>query len=343
MTVLTYDGYITEAKTKPVVFTFGRFNPVTAGHEIMIKDVIKQAKSRGGQPMIFTSQTQDNKKNPLSYKDKIKFLKMFWGKIIIKDSKIQTAFHALEWLSKKGYKNVTLVVGSDRVERFEKNVRPYVKSYGFDHFEVVQAGIKRGAGNEMSASKMRKFAADGDFESYKKGMPSGASEQDAQKVYDAVRKGLGIREQYLEFGTNLTTKKYKEWTPGQPISDDKVDEEITSIDLKQVESFADKIFAKVGIDVEFTRHFLERANDKRNGKEINVAELIRLFKETYKKHGKNIPKLGANAQAVLNDTQTDLNLPFVLKWDQKAEEFDLVSKTIMRKKDFKTSNIKLKV
>ena len=95
--------------------------------------------------------------------------------------------------------------------------------------------------------------------------------------------------------------------------------------------------------MEFTRHFLERVNDKRNGKQINVAELIRLFKETYKKHGKNIPKLGTDAQAVLNDTQTDLNLPFVLKWDRKLEEFDLVSKTIMRKKDFKTSNPKLKV
>jgi len=46
---------------------------------------------------------------------------------------------------------------------------------------------------------------------------------------------------------------------------------------------------------------------------------------------------------VLNDTQTDLNLPFVLKWDEKSQEFDLISKTIMRKKDFKTSNQKLKV
>jgi len=99
--MFTYDEYLEEAKSKPVVFTFGRFNPVTAGHEIMIKDVIKQAKSRGANPMIFTSQTQDKKKNPLSYKDKIKFLKHFWGKIIIKNTKIVTAFNALEWLSDK--------------------------------------------------------------------------------------------------------------------------------------------------------------------------------------------------------------------------------------------------
>jgi len=124
---------------------------------------------------------------------------------------------------------------------------------------------------------------------------------------------------------------------------DYLEEEITKVDLKQVEAFADKIFAKVGIDVEFTKHFLQRANDKRNGKEINIAELTRLFKQTYKKYGKKIPKLGDDAQAVLNDTQTDLNLPFVLKWDEKSQEFDLISKTIMRKKEFKTSNPKLKV
>jgi len=222
--MLTYDEYLEEAKSKPVIFTFGRFNPVTAGHEIMIKDVIKQAKSRGGNPLIFTSQTQDKKKNPLSYKDKTKFLKHFWGKIIVKNTKIITAFDALEWLSGKGYKNVTMVVGSDRVARFEKYMRPYVDSYGFDHFEVVQAGVARGDGNEMSASKMRKFAADGDFESYKEGMPSAADDTITKTIYDAVRKGLGIKEEYLEFGTNRTTKKYKSITPGETFADDEIDD-----------------------------------------------------------------------------------------------------------------------
>ena len=49
------------------------------------------------------------------------------------------------------------------------------------------------------------------------------------------------------------------------------------------------------------------------------------------------------SEAVLNDLQTDVNLPFVLKWNKKQKEFELVAKTIMRKKDFKTSDPKLKV
>jgi hypothetical protein len=39
---------------------------------------------------------------------------------------------------------------------------------------------------------------------------------------------------------------------------------ITKSDLDQVEKFADRLFAKVGIDVEFTRHFMDRVNDARN-------------------------------------------------------------------------------
>lgn len=122
-----------------------------------------------------------------------------------------------------------------------------------------------------------------------------------------------------------------------------IKEEVTKKDLDGVERFADKLFAAVGIDVNFTKHFLDRVNDERNKKPINTAELTRLFKQTYRKHGKKIPKLGDDAQAVIHDMETDINMPFVLKYDNRSQEFDLVAKTIMRKKNFMTSNQKLEV
>ena len=64
---------------------------------------------------------------------------------------------------------------------------------------------------------------------------------------------------------------------------DEVDKQLTKDDLEALETFADRIFAKVGIDVEFTRHFLDRVNDERNGKQITASELTRLFKQEYKK------------------------------------------------------------
>ena len=117
------------------------------------------------------------------------------------------------------------------------------------------------------------------------------------------------------------------------------DAPLTKQDLDTVEKYADRLYKSVGIDVEFTKHFLDRVNDARNKKQITVAELIRMFKKSRKMHGKKIAQLGPDAEAVLNDMQTDVNMPFVLKWDGK--ELDLVAKTVMRKKDFATSNQKL--
>ena len=122
----------------------------------------------------------------------------------------------------------------------------------------------------------------------------------------------------------------------------RIKEDVSKSDLDQVEKYADKLFAAVGIDVEFTRHFLDRVNDERNKKPINTAELIRLFRLTYKKHGKKIPKMGPDAQAVVRDMETDINMPFVLNVDRSGM-LDMVAKTVMRKKDFKTSNPKLNV
>tara|TARA_A100001015_G_scaffold165286_1_gene183730 strand:+ start:693 stop:1169 length:477 start_codon:yes stop_codon:yes gene_type:complete len=134
-------------------------------------------------------------------------------------------------------------------------------------------------------------------------------------------------------------RNYNFLKPVADLNAEKGSSQLTSKDLDTVEKYADKLYKSLGVDIEFTRHFLDRVNDTRNVKQITVAELIRLFKQSYKKYGKQIPKLGNDAQAVLNDIKTDINMPFVLKWDGK--KFELIAKTIMRKKDFKTSNKKL--
>jgi hypothetical protein len=117
---------------------------------------------------------------------------------------------------------------------------------------------------------------------------------------------------------------------------------ITQSQLDSIERFADKLWAKVGLDIEFTRHFLDRLNDSRNKKDITPAEIQRLFKQSYRKYGKKIAALGQGAQAVINDMETDINMPFVLQLDNN-KELDLVAKTVMRKKDFKTTNKKFTV
>jgi len=124
-----------------------------------------------------------------------------------------------------------------------------------------------------------------------------------------------------------------------PIVNLQAQKQITKTDLDQLEKYADRLFAAVGIDVEFTRHFFFFVNDARNQKQITTAELTRLFKQSFKKFGKKIARLGPDAEAVINDMKTDINMPFAL--NLKGGELELVAKTIMRKTNFKTPNPKL--
>ena len=117
--------------------------------------------------------------------------------------------------------------------------------------------------------------------------------------------------------------------------------QITQPMLDKLESYLDQMFASLGIDVEFTRHFLDRVNDKRNKQQITLKELAILFKDAYNKYGKQIAQMGPDSEAVIKDMRSDVNVPFVLNWDDRQKELDLVAKTVMRKKNFYTPDTQL--
>jgi LysM repeat protein len=115
-------------------------------------------------------------------------------------------------------------------------------------------------------------------------------------------------------------------------------EDLSQADVDGIARFADKLYKKLGIDITFTKHFMDRVNDERNGKPISGAELVRLFKREYERWGKDVAQMGPDMEGTFKDLSTDINLPFVLRWDRDEEELDLVAKTVMRKKNFKTDN-----
>ena len=116
------------------------------------------------------------------------------------------------------------------------------------------------------------------------------------------------------------------------------DNEVTQAQLDVLEKVLDQVFAQVGIDVEFTRHFLDRVNDERNRRQITIKELGLVFKKEFMQYGKPIAQLGPDAEAVMKDMESNINIPFALRWDNNNNELDLIAKTVMRKSDFKTSN-----
>ena len=107
--------------------------------------------------------------------------------------------------------------------------------------------------------------------------------------------------------------------------------------IKQFEKIVDQLFKKFNIDFNFTRHFADRMSDERNTPCITMKELADFIKKIYAKQGKSLKGI-AGAEAVVKDIQKDLNIPVAVTYDQRKDEFDVVMKTIMRKKNFKTPN-----
>lgn len=118
---------------------------------------------------------------------------------------------------------------------------------------------------------------------------------------------------------------------------------VTRDTLKRLEQYLDQVFSSLNIDITFTRHFFDRVNDPRNRTPITYQELLRLFTETYRKYGQKLSNINSDIEAVLKDIQTDINVPFVLQWNNRARELELVAKTVMRKRNFRTSNSVLKI
>jgi len=190
---------------KKIVFTFGRMNPPTIGHAKLVKKVQDVAKSEKADARVYLSHTQNNKKDPLDYNAKIRFAKKAFGNIVTQ-SNSKTVFQIMSEIQKDGYTDVIMVVGSDRVPEFKQLLNKYNgKDYEFDSISVVSAGERDpdATGVEgMSASKLRAVAKEGDFNTFKSGLPKGLTDRDAKAIFDTINKV--IKEEIEEQRAPLT-------------------------------------------------------------------------------------------------------------------------------------------
>ena len=188
-----------------IVLVFGRFNPPTVGHQKLLQAAQREAKRNNSDLKIYPSRTQDPKKNPLDPGTKINFMKqMFpdYEESIIDDAGTKTIFDALTSAYNEKYKNATIVVGQDRLAEFQGLAQKYNGSdlYNFENIVVVSGGARDPDADDvtgMSASKMRAFATDGDFQSFVKGLPPALKAMQKRELFNNVRKSMNIKESYL--------------------------------------------------------------------------------------------------------------------------------------------------
>jgi hypothetical protein len=181
------------------VFTFGRMNPPTIGHEKLVNKVKETAKRNAAEPHVFLSHSQNAKKDPLSYDQKFKYAKQAFGNIVQR-SNSRNIIQIMQELEKMKYKDVIMVVGSDRVQEFRTLLNKYNgKEYNFDSISVISAGERdpdaEGVSG-MSASKMRAVATEGDKDAFFGGAPKKLSLRQREQMYNEIRKAMNIKEDF---------------------------------------------------------------------------------------------------------------------------------------------------
>ena len=208
---MRFKDFLIEKKEKHAVFAFGRMNPITNGHQKLVDTVKSIAQKVGGTAVIVLSHSQDSKKNPLTPSQKVKFAKAAFSGVTFKASNADSPNFLSQAanLYESGVTHLHMVGGSDRVSEFKKLLTKYNGDlFNFEKIEVHSAGERDPDADDVtgiSASKMREFAAKGNFTQFKKGAPSTMSKEMVKSMYDAVRKGMGIREDInFEFEELLT-------------------------------------------------------------------------------------------------------------------------------------------
>jgi len=192
-----YRQLIKELPSKTVVFAFGRFNPPTIGHELLVRAVRKLAQQRKADHVIYASASHDAKKNPLDVNKKVGYLRLMFPNTNFQAAggDERTFIEAARALNKR-YKNIIMIAGSDRVPAFKKLLNDYNgKDFKFDTIEVVSAGERDPDADDatgMSASKMRALAVKGDYLQFKRGLPTTIRDIDGRRLMNDIRHGMGL-------------------------------------------------------------------------------------------------------------------------------------------------------
>jgi nicotinic acid mononucleotide adenylyltransferase len=196
-----------EAAKGTAVVSWGRMNPMTAGHEKLVKKVLSVAKAEKGMPHIFLTHSVDKKKNPLTYEDKLNFAQKAFGPVV-KNSNAKTIFQLMKQLE-KGFNRVVFVAGSDRVKEFNDTLNKYNgKEYKFDEIKVVSAGQRDEDADDVSGisgTKMRGYAAT-DMKKFAANLPK-KIRGDAEEIAALVRKGMNLNESLEELDEILTRQQ----------------------------------------------------------------------------------------------------------------------------------------
>lgn len=283
--------------------------------------VYKRLCEKFGQQCVYivTSDVTDALRSPLTFHEKVKYMEQYGvpqNKIICSRQPYKP--NLTDFGNKVDHKTALIVCAGEKdAQRFNTDYGHYYVPYmgqlhlypmATNGYLYIAPNVKLNhAGNEINGTYLRGY------------LPT-CNEVDFKAIMGWYNKDL---HEALRNKFNLT------------------ESQITKTQLQRIEQYADRLFKEFGIDIEFQdiykgTHFFQRLNDPRNQTQITADELRNLFRKTSQRYGDKLASTNNGYEAVLKDMETDINMPFIIKFDRVNRELDLVPKTIMRKRDFKT-------
>ncbi|CAB4168077.1 hypothetical protein UFOVP1666_158 [uncultured Caudovirales phage] len=184
-----YRQLVESLPKKTVVFSFGRFQPPTAQHELLLKISQKVALNDSADHVIVVSTLEDKKKNPLSVERRLHYLKMMFPTLKFVPSDSVT--DSIKTLSKK-YKNVIMVAGGDAYNR---------------HIKTISTGERD---PDESSSKMISAASKGDYNAFKAGLPNGVRDINGKLLMNDIRLGMDLEviKERIKYDVDVIREKY---------------------------------------------------------------------------------------------------------------------------------------
>lgn len=167
-----------------VVVAMGRFNPPTIGHERLIDAVRSEAKRLNAKPMVFIvdgfTTGKDRSRNPLTGEERMEILQKIYPDV--KFDVIGTASDVVDIVYIMGMRIVSLVAGSDRIERYGKMVS---SEFGDVHLYSLYRNDKSPSIESVSATRVRSLIQCGDYEGFRELFPG--NDELAKTVYALIR------------------------------------------------------------------------------------------------------------------------------------------------------------
>ena len=193
----SFSSYLIEEK-RTAYFTFSKMNPPTASHGELLS-VMTEAAGKNTY-RVFLSQAHDNKKNPLTYSEKVKHSRRMFskhGRSIVVNKDVRNVLEAMTALHKDGFKNVVMCVGENRVREMSIVLEKHNGqdgSHGLYNFKSIKV-MSSGADDPDGLTADTRIAVqEGNYAEFTRSLPKTIGNHDSRRLFNDIRKGFGLDE-----------------------------------------------------------------------------------------------------------------------------------------------------